>query len=437
MSESSLFVFFVLCAFLCAGEETATFIHVTDTHLHEGYAPGTNPAKHCRGGSGDAGSVGDYRCDTSGAVYESAWRTVAALANATGARFVLYGGDTSSLDGPSSRANSEARLADVAERLRALQAALPGLRVFPALGNHDAYPYFQFRPAGPFWVYELAAELWAPFLSAESVATVRRGGYYTEVLEPGLRLVVLNTAEFFFGNLLISTNNTDPGGQMTWLRGVLDAARAAGERVYIHTHIPPGYDEIVHSPLMWKEFNELLLDALDPYNGDVVVASFYGHVHLDSFRLVRRGGSARVHPGFLAGSLTPRWWTNPALSVYTYRPAAPFDVLDKEVYTVDLPRANAAGVPAWTPLYRATAAYGVPDLSTPSVLAMAQRLAQDANYFAVFHKNIKLGQSGHFPQCAGLACQQLIMCTVLYTAHNDTWDCLTRVRAGDQIPLFY
>ena len=237
-------LFFVIAAMFAACTEATLvgrFIHLTDTHLLRAYGKGTDPKKNCIAGksTGDAGEFGDYNCDTVWAVRNFTEET---LKHRQKPDFILYTGDHTALKDPNqSIADTEWYINDVANLLREVRAAYgPEVRVFPMLGNHDSFPFYQFPEKGPFYVYEAAAAAWKDFLQPESLETVRIGGYYTELIEPGLRLVVVNTAMYFDGNWVIPQWRVDPGGQFAWLRGVLQKAKDAGELVFIAAHIPPG-----------------------------------------------------------------------------------------------------------------------------------------------------------------------------------------------------
>ena len=219
------------------------FVHLTDTHLLRAYGAGTDPAKNCIAGasSGRAGAFGDYKCDSPALVQNL---TAEALKRGARPDFVLYGGDHVALKDPhASIADTVWFLRDIARLLRDVQAALGGVRVFPMLGNHDTFPFYQFPEKGPFYIYEAAADAWKDLLQPASLATVRAGGYYTELVEPGLRLVVVNTAMYFCGNWMFSQRRVDPGRQLAWLRGVLQSARDNHERVFLAAHVPPGASE--------------------------------------------------------------------------------------------------------------------------------------------------------------------------------------------------
>ena len=221
------------------GALSGIFLQLTDTHLLRGYREGTDPDQDCIAGTGSAGEFGDYDCDASYALKNFTRDT---LKQRKKPDFILYTGDHIAITDPNeSMEDAKWYIRDAAQLLSDIRDAYgPDVRVFPMVGNHDSYPAFQFPESGPYWVYDTAAEAWKDFLQPDSLKTVRQGGYYTELIEPGLRIVVVNTAMYYFSNDMFPTSVVDPGGQLAWLRSVLQKAKDAGEAVFVAAHVPPG-----------------------------------------------------------------------------------------------------------------------------------------------------------------------------------------------------
>lgn len=243
----------LLLLLLSPAEGRGWFVQLTDSHLHKGYRAGSsNSAENlCIKGTGSVGPFGDLKCDSPAAALASAWEEVIRIAaerSATPPDFLLWTGDhVSNVDPDSSEKATEFCLKDVSDALHAIQKKLPAsVKVFPVIGNHDSYPKYQFPKEGPYFVYETAATLWADWLSAESLVTLRKGGFYTELLNPGssLRIVALNTNIYYQYNRKVDVSVKDPAGQLAWLRKVLENARKAGENVFIITHLPVGWDHV-------------------------------------------------------------------------------------------------------------------------------------------------------------------------------------------------
>ena len=92
---------------------------------------------------------------------------------------------------------------------------------------------------------------------------------------------------------------------------------------------------------MWKSFNDHFVRAFEGYNGNPVVASFYGHHHWTSYRIITNenvtlANNENSHVGFLSNSLTPRPMENPAFTEYTYMTKAPYSIIDRSYQYIGL-----------------------------------------------------------------------------------------------------
>jgi hypothetical protein len=77
---------------------------------------------------------------------------------------------------------------------------------------------------------------WAQFLDAVSQKTFMMGGYFSELAQPGLRIVGLNTIYWAQFNEEVGDcdNQTSPGSlQFQWLYPVLQNAAANNEAVFV------------------------------------------------------------------------------------------------------------------------------------------------------------------------------------------------------------
>jgi sphingomyelin phosphodiesterase len=45
----------------------------------------------------------------------------------------------------------------------------------------------------PAWLFESAADAWSAWLPSEALETVRRGGFYSVLQQPGFRIIALNS----------------------------------------------------------------------------------------------------------------------------------------------------------------------------------------------------------------------------------------------------
>mmetsp|Transcript_15293 Transcript_15293/g.39488 ORF Transcript_15293/g.39488 Transcript_15293/m.39488 type:complete len:503 (-) Transcript_15293:26-1534(-) len=315
-------------------------LHLTDLHIDLQYAPGseaecaTPPC--CRQASDpsvaiktQASMAGEYKCDTRPQLLQSALEAVQAMRP----DMVLWTGDTA----PHHPSTTQEDVVDsLSFVVRELVKALPGVPVFPSLGNYDFVPVHS-DPGPPLnqWLLAPAASLFGAWLGEDALSTFRYAGYYEAKVKEGLRVVALNTQMCHIKNLFQFVDDTLAQEQLAWLEGVLQRAQSSNERVLITGHVPPGMYGGCWGRAS-KEYELLLFRYRDALAGQV-----YGHQHSGSFRLLRENAEylgapfavAHVSPGF-----TPYQGGNPTFRVYHLGPSAgsPYDVVDFQQFFLPL-----------------------------------------------------------------------------------------------------
>ena len=77
-----------------------------------------------------------------------------------------------------------------------------------------------------------SVRLWTKFgLPSETSSTIRHGGYYTALIQPGLRIVSLNTNYCYTFNWWTLSSAKDPASLLSWLTKTLEDAEIANEKV--------------------------------------------------------------------------------------------------------------------------------------------------------------------------------------------------------------
>lgn len=191
------------------GAPTARILFLTDLHWDRQYTPGSAAACPdplcCRGAPRDgpavAGFWGSYsKCDlplhTIDALLaqlpNSTSHTSNSTGNGTGFAAAYWTGDIPAHDvWQQSRGDQLRALRTVTALLR---ARLGGLRVFPAVGNHEATPVNAFPPPyvrgnrSAAWLYDAMAEAWQDWLPPSALHTLRcaRGTGFQPVEGPGM-----------------------------------------------------------------------------------------------------------------------------------------------------------------------------------------------------------------------------------------------------------
>ncbi|GCC38205.1 hypothetical protein chiPu_0016717, partial [Chiloscyllium punctatum] len=225
------------------GSPVTRVLFLTDIHWDKDYIPGSNPDCRdplcCRKGSGlppghrkGAGKWGEYsKCDLPLHTIENL------LQHLQPGHFdlVYWTGDIPAHDvWHQTRKNQLTALNTITGLI---QKYLGHVAVYPAVGNHESTPVNSFPP--PFihgnessaWLYDAMVQAWKGWLPEEAQETLRRAGFYTVKLNPGLRLVSLNMNFCSHENFWLLVNSTDPAGQLQWLVSILQEAEDSGDKI--------------------------------------------------------------------------------------------------------------------------------------------------------------------------------------------------------------
>jgi sphingomyelin phosphodiesterase acid-like 3 len=262
--------------------------------------------------------------------------------------------------------------------------------ILPTLGNDDSYcGDYMIEPAGPF--LRMFAEFWPPLLGSTAGTDAEReefaksftaGGYYTVRL-PKLahhRLVVLNSVFFStqYDNPCGQPTQTPVDDQFAWLNETLDRAAAAGEKVWLLMHIPPGidgYTSALNEPkqdppaTFWQPAITSRFLRLIEQRRETIQMSFVGHTHMDDFRVIQLNGQPALLSK-IAPAVSPIFGNNPGYQVYQHDRASG-RLLDYQTYYLsnlgDKKQPTPLADARWKLEYAFRAAYDLPDVSAASV----------------------------------------------------------------------
>lgn len=372
-----LVVFFLL--FKPVILEEGSFWQVTDFHFDKTYQSPTEPGKICNSQTPNsetpthAGKWGDYLCD-------SPWRLINSSVFAMKSiepnpDFIIWTGDDMP-HVPNSQLSTNEVIETVKNLTDLLSAVFPNTTVYPALGNHDYHPK-HLMPPEPNYIYWAVGNLWSRWLPQDAVNTFKRGGFYTVLIKPGLRLVSLNTV-YYYTNDKLTGNISDPAGQFAWLDDVLTNASRINEKVFIIGHVPPGaFERAPGKKWFYPKFNKDYIAAIMKH-ADVITGHFLAHQHCDSFKILYDGKGIPTSSIFLCPAVTP-WKTvlptvgynNPGIRLYKYDKST-MHVKDVWQYFTNLTVANMMSKPEWVLEYKATDAYRIPDVSPESLHSLVK-----------------------------------------------------------------
>ena len=109
------------------------------------------------------------------------------------------------------------------------------------MGNHEGFPVDTFPTDAERgtnvsieWLYDSVADLaWADNLDMEDKEMFLKNGFYTTLVQPGLRLISLNTNFCQGGNFFLFLDFSDPADQLKWLTQQLTLSEQLGSFILI------------------------------------------------------------------------------------------------------------------------------------------------------------------------------------------------------------
>ena len=125
-------------------------------------------------------------------------------------------------------------LKEIKNFYKLIKLYFPNTTVYPCLGNHDTFPLNQLAPPSIFSNFLMNAinESWSVWLDKEAQETLSYGGYYTQLIKSGWRLIAINSLYYENHNLLINTHK-DIANQFKWLNNTLKMAENNNETVWL------------------------------------------------------------------------------------------------------------------------------------------------------------------------------------------------------------
>jgi hypothetical protein len=178
------------------------------------------------------------------------------------------------------------------------------------------------------------------------LASFTAGGYYSaEPAGTSVMVIGLNTIEFspLVQNKDGSENHAAAVyAQLAWFDTQLSAARAAGKKVWLLMHAPPGADEgttaksigatghLASSTMMWEpNYQAMFLQTVAKYPG-VIAMTLAGHTHMDEYRIMSDGNLVEIVPG-----ISPCFGNDPAYKIFAMDPRS-LAPTDYSVFNYDL-----------------------------------------------------------------------------------------------------
>jgi sphingomyelin phosphodiesterase acid-like 3 len=322
-------------------------------------------------------------------------------AHAAGAHFITLSGDliahdfsckfAAALPHASSQDYESFVEKTIAFVVTVLRGAFPGVPVYAALGNNDsACGDYRLDEDSTFLAAEgrdLAADLPAADRKHAEQSFAEGGNYAAALPAPvrDARIIVLDNL-FLSGKYKSCAGKSDSAPaaeQIVWLRSQLEAARRAGQHVWVMAHIPTGVDPYSTArkmrdlcggddPVMFLS-NDGLAQTLAEF-GDVIKLVIFAHTHMDELRLLEpaQTGTPAVAVK-MVGSISPVDGNNPSFTV------AEVDTKTAELsdYRV-IQASNQSGVgTVWSQEYDFDSAYGQSRFNAASVEQLIVQFSRD------------------------------------------------------------
>jgi len=225
-----------------------------------------------------------------------------------------------------------------------LRTAFPGIPVYATLGNNDSGCGDYKLDANSDFLGQVGKIIAGDLLPAQQRAVVSEfgaGGNYSVMMTGPMRGTRLIALDDLFLSVKYRTcagnaDTTAPAAELAWLKGQLEQARKAGEKVWVLGHIPPGIDS--YSTLVKLKnvcggdqpvtflAGDALPEMLAEY-GDVVRLGIFAHTHMDELRLLAKEGSGALAASGgvaikLVSSISPVDGNNPSFTLARIDPAA-------------------------------------------------------------------------------------------------------------------
>ncbi|XP_004207961.1 sphingomyelin phosphodiesterase isoform X1 [Hydra vulgaris] len=404
--------------------ETVKVIQITDIHLDKDYMEGSKVdcgrPLCCRKEDGQAGvnetsapkwGYAGY-CDSNVLMVNSMFEHMATVHKDVD--YIIWTGDV-----PPHNVWDQSR-DDQKESIQNAAALFakyfPGKKVFPSLGNHEGSPVDNFPPPsvkgkmGGQWLLDTLADVWSKWLPEDTKETIKLGGYYTTLIDKGVRLISLNTNFGNDMNFWLYLDSVDPAEELHWLVNVLQKAEDNNEKVHIIGHMPP------NSLLKWWSYNYYRI--INRYH-EIIKAQFFGHTHHDEFIIFydMKTYTVPINIAYIAPSVTTYNDLNPGYRVYHIdgtNSNSSWHVVDHQTYFFDLSvthldASEVADIPLWQLEYSALSMYPMKDLSVSSWNELIFKMEKDDNLFNKFYRAF---YKQHIKDtCTGL-CKQNFLCVL-------------------------
>merc|ERR1712227_148058 len=311
-----------------------------------------------------------------------------------------------------------------------LHTSLPGVPIYPAIGNHDVFPsnmyYVPDQDTQTF--HSVMISSYPEIQSPSTQANIHNGGYYVEQLTPKLRPLTYNTNFGYEANWynILAYAEQHYADMKQFVDETLLQAQIDGVKVIMMAHGPVGYGIV--------EFDDWVRQVSTKYH-DVIVLHTTGHKHHDLFRTLQSSaGSWATGVQFAAPSAGTHHNINPSLRMYELDRHTG-TLLDFVQYRMDFSNIGSGDEPVVSQVYRASEEYGLADMTAKSWHKLALKMLTDNDLPNKYEDNLGTGvpKKLHDSTCkqGDKSCHTARVCDVISATMQDKTSCC---KNGPQIP---
>ncbi len=359
------------------------FLHMTDVHLDPEYYPGS-PDNCILGSTGlgccrkydirklpyhKASPWGDFKCDDSLKLVNSIFEHISKVMDYE-LDFIFFTGDI--VHHHLLAETPEGNMNEMKKFYKLIKIYFPNITVYPCLGNHDTYPLDQLAPPSIFsdFVMNTINESWSDWLDKDAQKTLSYGGYYTQLIKPGWRIVAINSLYYDSHNILINKTE-DIANQFKWLNTTLENAEKNNEIVWFIGHIAPSSGEAT------SYFVKHFKDIVKQYN-NTILYQFWGHEHKDTFIVYLDNDKKPYSFGFLGASLMTDY-RYPSFRIFEYD--SPKKIKNYYHYRINLNRTIKENKLIVEKSYNVTGEYFLKNIDTNNFYNLGKQIETNTTIF--------------------------------------------------------
>ena len=262
-----------------------------------------------------------------------------------------------------------------------VRSTVGDIPVMFAVGNSDSYIGALPEPS---FLSNTAELYYTKFLNGTVdhqtfLTTFTSGGYYSAEM-PGTNLIVIGLNTVMFNYDFGDTLKSAADAELAWFDSTLASAQAAGKKVWLLMHIPPGADKystaqnvddnghVTNATMMWnQDYQTRFLQILSNYTGTIAL-TLAAHTHMDEYRIMSPTNNVLE----ITPSIAPYFGNNPAFKIFTFSNDT-LRATDYRILNYDL----AANPEQFNSYYTFSTAYHMHGFLSDSLLQLYPELATE------------------------------------------------------------